>query len=100
MHFKDFGKLFSTILKAFSKFIKDENQHPVGKINLVFIILLFATFIGGFFVGEAILFYRVVANRPTNEMEFFVQPIIFVLIIVFGYLCLKLIPPKYPIKPK
>jgi hypothetical protein len=96
MHFDDFGKLFSSIIRVFTKFIKDETQHPVGKIDLGFVILFSAMFIGGFFIDEAILFYKVIANRHINEMEFFAQPIMFVCIMIFGYFSLKLIPPKSP----
>jgi ABC-type Na+ efflux pump permease subunit len=100
MHREDFGKLFSAVINVFKKFFKDETQHPVGKIDLACVILFCAIFVGGFFVDDIILLFNTIFNRHMNEMEYLAQPIIFICIIIFAYLSLKLIPPKFPVQPK
>jgi len=96
MHLKDFGKLFSAILDSYKRFIEDETEHPVGKINLGFVLLFVVTLVAGFIPLDFVLLYRVIVNNPVNEMEFFMPLFVLISIIIFGYLSLRLIPPKPP----
>ena len=92
MHFEDIGKLFSEILKMFRSFLKNENEHPVGKINLCFAILLVFAFIVAVIPDGVTFVVRLFFNKKISDTEPFMVPLMFIAIVIFCGFSLRLIP--------
>lgn len=91
---KDIAKLLLAILKNFRKYIENEKEHPVGKINLGFALLLTIAFIAGCIPNIVVLAVRILLNRTISGWEWSIPLIAFVFMAAFFYACLRLIPPK------